>query len=530
MGTPAVDATALLAAAARGNVASVRLVLDAGASEGLTVRSRNARGDTALHEATRRSHWPLVTWLIAHGADAEATNADGATPLDVCEDDEVARETYAAIMRGSPLTRGAGERAAALAESEASFRRLAAERPGPGPGPGTETARGGEPTPKELANGVTTTTPMGGASPAMVEETVRRAREFRARANFARGHHQFSTTSSAAATPAAGGLATTSRESALERELFETRALLENYSNELENARNVESALHERVLEEGLQMDRPGGFGFHSARAPRVPGADYSQTAAVAASLREQLAAANEALEKLKAETFGGEGGTAAKFGEFGDEDVVEIPKKLLRETEDVILRKTKEVEDARREIREMERRAARSGRALRRLASVLIEGEDAMDDDADDYRRVGGGKKDGDDDDDDGGDGDDDDDASSVVNEKYADYLESLGAKSVLFTPEKSPRAGVSGAGRRSKTDGRPRTTRSRPAMVASRRPRAPIADVPGLRLVLGALAERAERDDAPESHPWSTAAAAAHMDGDALVDAVAVLAAEAR
>ena len=151
------------------------------------------------------------------------------------------------------------------------------------------------------------------------------------------------------------------------------------------------------------------------------------------------------------------------------------------------------------------------------------------MDDDADDYRRVGGGKKDGDDDDDDGGD-DDDDDASSVVNEKYADYLESLGAKSVLFTPEKSPRAGVSGAGRRFKTDGRPRTTRSRPAMVASRRPRAPIADVPGLRLVLGALAERAERDDAPESHPWSTAAAAAHMDGDALVDAVAVLAAEAR
>ena len=60
----------------------------------------------------------------------------------------------------------------------------------------------------------------------MVEETVRRAREFRARANFARGHHQFSTTSSAAATPAAGGLATTSRESAPERELFELLATI----------------------------------------------------------------------------------------------------------------------------------------------------------------------------------------------------------------------------------------------------------------------------------------------------------------
>ena len=66
---------------------------------------------------------------------------------------------------------------------------------------------------------------------------------------------------------------------------------------------------------------------FGKPRA-RVPGADYSQTAAVAASLREQLAAANEALEKLKAETFGGEGGTAAKFGEFGEFNI-EIFHKL---------------------------------------------------------------------------------------------------------------------------------------------------------------------------------------------------------
>jgi hypothetical protein len=90
-------------------------------------------------------------------------------------------------------------------------------------------------------------------------------------------------------------------------------------------------------------------------------------------------------------------------------------------------------------------------------------------------------------------------------------------------------------------------------PAASSSRRPLAPIADVPGVRLALGALgrrwtAGRTASGGGGGAPPSSThdgegnggsavplvspaaAAAAAKVDGDALCDAVAVLAAEAR
>lgn len=35
-------------------------------------------GDTALHEACRRAHWPVVSWLIAAGADPEVGLGRGA--------------------------------------------------------------------------------------------------------------------------------------------------------------------------------------------------------------------------------------------------------------------------------------------------------------------------------------------------------------------------------------------------------------------------------------------------------------------
>ena len=54
----------------------VRYVLTARGREGVTVMSTNPlNGDTALHQACMHARWPVVSWLVAAGADPEVRGA-----------------------------------------------------------------------------------------------------------------------------------------------------------------------------------------------------------------------------------------------------------------------------------------------------------------------------------------------------------------------------------------------------------------------------------------------------------------------
>ncbi|RLN86126.1 hypothetical protein BBJ28_00005151, partial [Nothophytophthora sp. Chile5] len=69
--------TPLIAAAARGNIEIVRLLIEKNADV-----NRKRRGDmTALHLATERGHAEMVDLLLSHGADVDAKNWERLTPL-----------------------------------------------------------------------------------------------------------------------------------------------------------------------------------------------------------------------------------------------------------------------------------------------------------------------------------------------------------------------------------------------------------------------------------------------------------------
>ena len=106
--------SALFAAAARGNLPSVRLVLEhAGEDSGVSARATDARGDTPLHVAARHEHWPVVSWLVGPGgANPEAANAGGQNPMDVVPTPE-GRDVFAAILAGAPRSRRAAVRVVA---------------------------------------------------------------------------------------------------------------------------------------------------------------------------------------------------------------------------------------------------------------------------------------------------------------------------------------------------------------------------------------------------------------------------------
>ena len=94
--------SALFAAAARGNLSSLRIVLEHGVGEGLHVDSPNSQGDTPLHEACRNRQWPIAAWLLAHGADPDLVNAFGQDASDVCPD-AAAKDIYASILASNPI-------------------------------------------------------------------------------------------------------------------------------------------------------------------------------------------------------------------------------------------------------------------------------------------------------------------------------------------------------------------------------------------------------------------------------------------
>ena len=94
--------SALFAAAARGNLSSLRIVLEHGVGEGLHVDTPNSQGDTPLHEACRNRQWPIAAWLLAHGANPDLVNAFGQDASDVCPDAS-AKDVYASILASNPI-------------------------------------------------------------------------------------------------------------------------------------------------------------------------------------------------------------------------------------------------------------------------------------------------------------------------------------------------------------------------------------------------------------------------------------------
>ena len=94
--------SALFAAAARGNLSSLRIVLEHGIGEGINVDSTDSHGDTPLHEACRNRQWPTAAWLLTQGANPDMVNALGQDARDVCPD-AAGRDIYAAILAGNPL-------------------------------------------------------------------------------------------------------------------------------------------------------------------------------------------------------------------------------------------------------------------------------------------------------------------------------------------------------------------------------------------------------------------------------------------
>lgn len=66
-------------AAASGNAATVRMLLEAGAN----ANARQAAGWTALHAAAKAGNTEMIICLLEHDADASLTADDGSTPLDL---------------------------------------------------------------------------------------------------------------------------------------------------------------------------------------------------------------------------------------------------------------------------------------------------------------------------------------------------------------------------------------------------------------------------------------------------------------
>ena len=77
----AVGDTPLHLAAACGDVAAVRTLLDGGAAPDVM----GARGQTPLHEALGHGHRQVARILIAHGASLDIANAQGKSARDMAQ-------------------------------------------------------------------------------------------------------------------------------------------------------------------------------------------------------------------------------------------------------------------------------------------------------------------------------------------------------------------------------------------------------------------------------------------------------------
>ena len=115
--------SALHTAAARGNLAAMRLVLEHGsirdAEDGIDARSTDTNGDTVLHVAAAHSRWPVVSWLVANGGgDPDIRNVAGHTALESVPTAE-GKDVYVAILGRavSPRAKRTARRIAASPET-----------------------------------------------------------------------------------------------------------------------------------------------------------------------------------------------------------------------------------------------------------------------------------------------------------------------------------------------------------------------------------------------------------------------------
>ncbi|KAJ1663820.1 hypothetical protein IW140_004588 [Coemansia sp. RSA 1813] len=75
-------------AASDGNLARVKEIVE---SDKQQVNAKDENGYTPLHAASSWKHTDLLKYLIANGGDVNIVDADGDTPLHICEDVECAQ-------------------------------------------------------------------------------------------------------------------------------------------------------------------------------------------------------------------------------------------------------------------------------------------------------------------------------------------------------------------------------------------------------------------------------------------------------
>lgn len=88
---PVREARLLCKAARQGDLARVRELVEV---KGLPVSAAQADGSTALHMAARFAHVPVLEFLLARGADREATDREGRTPADAAAAGDAARADH----------------------------------------------------------------------------------------------------------------------------------------------------------------------------------------------------------------------------------------------------------------------------------------------------------------------------------------------------------------------------------------------------------------------------------------------------
>jgi len=109
-GTDADGRTALHWSVDRGHAEVARFLLEECAA---AVDAVDGEGQTALHYATLCEHPPIARLLVSKGAALGAVDADGATPMDNCEDEELAAELQQLAVEAAAA--GAGAATAPLA-------------------------------------------------------------------------------------------------------------------------------------------------------------------------------------------------------------------------------------------------------------------------------------------------------------------------------------------------------------------------------------------------------------------------------
>ena len=285
--------SALFAAAARGNLSSLRIVLEHGIGEGINVDSTDSHGDTPLHEACRNRQWPTAAWLLAQGANPDMVNALGQDASNVCPD-AAGKDIYAAILAGNPLHAHQGAalgttinsaRAKATEELKAFERDLLAkhaeyESRSPAGRPASTDTRIGDDFSFDNDHGRTTPEAMGGHR---VNRRMESDFDLRANAN-------------ANVSPSPGGV-----PAAIDSAMKRARDVLATSPEVLYRAaslveRSTPPSTPVRVVDEDLNADpvSPEMFGFSPNRVP------VSSAVGTAAAIKAEMQSARKNMAAIR--------------------------------------------------------------------------------------------------------------------------------------------------------------------------------------------------------------------------------------